>query len=100
MNTGYLNPLSWKRSVLLSVAAGVVAVWFLFFDNYSLFTRYQLHQEKQDLIQRTEELKKQTVELEEKIQDLEENPDLLEKIAREEYGMRKPGETVYKIKKE
>lgn len=100
MNSENFNPLRWKRSVLISVTAGIIAVWFLFFDNYSIYTRYQLQQEKQELIERTQELQKQTVELEEKISDLEDNPDLLEKIAREEYGMRKPGETVYKIKKD
>ena len=40
-----------------------------------------------------------TAELEAKIEALENNPELLEKIAREDYGMRKPDETVYIIKR-
>lgn len=98
MNKEFLNPLRWKRSYLISTLAGFVIIWFLFIDNYSLLTKYQLDRQKEDLIERTVELKVQTAELEQKIKDLEDNPDLLEKIAREEYGMRKPDETVYKIK--
>ena len=45
------------------------------------------------------ETEQRTAELEQKIRELENNPDLLEKIAREEYGMRKPGETVYRIQR-
>ncbi len=98
MKTEYLNPLRWKRSILASVLVGFVAIWFLFIDTYSVLTRVQLHMQKGDLIEKTEEYRQKTAELEQKIEELESNPDLLEKIAREEYGMRKPGENVYRIK--
>ncbi|MEX0771315.1 MAG: septum formation initiator family protein [Balneolaceae bacterium] len=98
MNYQIFNPLRWKKSFLISLLVAFVAVWFAFFDTYSLYTRYQLHQRKADLEERTEELRRETEVLEQKIDELESNPELLEKIAREEYGMRKPGETVYKIK--
>lgn len=98
MITKHLNPLYWKKSVLVSLLIGSVALWFLFFDTYSLSTRYQLESQKDELAERTKEMEKQTEVLKLKIEDLKNNPDLLEKIAREEYGMRKPGETVYRIK--
>ncbi|MGF1669078.1 MAG: septum formation initiator family protein [Balneolaceae bacterium] len=98
MNLHILNPLRWKKSFLFSILAIFVVLWILFFDTYSLLTRYELHQQKNNLIERTGELKNQTAELEIKINELNNNSDLLEKIAREEYGMRKPGETVYRIK--
>lgn len=98
MNTQQLNPLYWKKSALISLLVGIVALWFLFFDTYSLTTRYQLETRKSELIERTTELEAKSEELQEKIKALEKNPDLLEKIAREEYGMRKPGETIYRIK--
>ena len=78
----------------------VLVIWFLFVDVYSLKTRWDLGQQKKELIQKTEELKNESKTLEQDIQKLENNPDLIEKIAREEYGMKKPGEKVYKIKKE
>ncbi|MEX0649308.1 MAG: septum formation initiator family protein [Balneolaceae bacterium] len=99
MNKEYFNPFRWKKSFLMTAVAGFVIIWFLFIDNYSLLTRFQLDRQKTELIERTEELKNETAELEHKIKDLEDNPDLLEKIAREEYGMRKPDETVYKVKR-
>lgn len=98
MNTEYLNPLRWKRSFLVSALVAFIALWFLFIDSYSLLTKFQLESKKEDLIERTAELEKKSAELEEQIEALENNPDLLEKIAREEYGMRKPNETVYRIK--
>ena len=97
MKKEYLNPLRWKRPVLVSVFLGFIAIWFLFIDSYSLLTRYQLESRKQVLIEKTAEYNMLTEELKQKINALESNPHLLEKIAREEYGMRKPGETVYRI---
>jgi cell division protein FtsB len=99
MNFENLNPLRWKRSFLISALVAFLAIWFLFIDTYSLATRFQLESKKQELIERTAETEQRTAELEQKIRELENNPDLLEKIAREEYGMRKPGETVYRIQR-
>ncbi len=98
MNVQYLNPLRWKKSFLATILVAFVAVWFLFIDTYSLYTRFELNQRKTELEQRTEQLREDTAELEQKLEYLRNNPDLLERIAREEYGMRKPGETVYMIK--
>lgn len=98
MNTQYLNPLRWKRSFLISALVAFIAIWLLFIDTYSVYTRVQLNFQKDELIEKTKEYKQKTAELEEKIEELETNPDLLEKIAREEYGMRKPDEKVYRIK--
>jgi len=99
MNTEYLNPLRWNKSLLISLLAACIAIWFLFFDTYSLLTKIQLESKKEELIERTAEYEQKTTELEQKIEALENNPDLIEKIAREDYGMKKPDETVYKIEK-
>jgi cell division protein FtsB len=99
MNAEILNPLRWNKKILLGLLALAILIWFLFIDAYSLKTRWQLQQQKQELIEKTQELEEQSEILESDIEALEKNPDLIEKIAREEYGMKKPGETVYKIKK-
>lgn len=93
-----LNPLRWKKSALLSVLVLFLVLWFGFFDTYSLWSRFQLEKEKRDLINRTELLVHQTEQLRLKIESLQNDPALLERIAREEYGMRRPGETVYRIR--
>ena len=98
MNLRLLNPIRWKKTFLLGLLGVFFVVWFGFLDTYSLFTRYQLNKEKKELIQNTERLRNESVILEEKIKAIETNPLLLEKIAREDYGMRKPGETVYRIR--
>ena len=99
MNVELFNPLRWNKKILLGLLGLVIVIWFLFIDVYSLKTRWELGQQKKELIQKTEELKKESEILEQNIQNLKKNPNLIEKIAREEYGMKKPGERVYKIKK-
>ncbi len=99
MAKSIFNSIRWKRSWILILLTAFVAVWFLFFDTYSLMTKFNLERQKKELIQKTEEYQLRTAELESKIEALENNPQLLEKIAREDYGMRKPDETVYIIKR-
>ena len=100
MNLQFLNPLRWKKSFLGLLLGAFVFTWFVFIDTYSLKTRWDLHTQKKELQERTTELNERSEELKTKISDLENDPALLEKIAREEYGMKKPGETVYKVKRE
>lgn len=73
-------------------------VWFGFFDTYSVWTRLKLEREKNNLLHKTEQLVKDTEILRQRIEALQNDPALLERIAREEYGMRRPGETVYRIR--
>jgi len=98
MNLQLLNPLRWRKSFLALILGGFVIIWFTFIDTYSIWTRVELSQRKADLKQKTQKLKADTQILKQKIEDLQTDPFLLERIAREEYGMKKEGETVYKIK--
>ncbi len=98
MNLRYFNPLQWRRSLLAGLLLVLLGIWFGFIDTYSLKTRVQLHQEKNELIRETERLRQETLDYEQKLEDLSSSPGLLEQIAREDYGMRKPGETIYRIK--
>ncbi len=98
MNYQIFNPLRWRKSFLFMVLGGFVLIWFAFIDTYSIWTRVELHNRKNDLIQKTEYLETETAKLKQQIQNLKNDPALLERIAREEYGMKKEGETVYKIR--
>lgn len=98
MNSDLFNPLRWNKSFLALLLGAFILVWFSFIDVYSVQTRWELNDRKQELELRTEELAEKSEELKHEMELLENDPALLEKIAREEYGMRKPGETVYKIK--
>ena len=98
MNLQLLNPLRWRKSFLALILGGFVIIWFSFIATYSIWTRVELSQRKADFKQKTQKLKADTQILKQKIEDLQTDPFLLERIAREEYGMKKEGETVYKIK--
>lgn len=100
MKLHFFNPLRWKKSFLIFLLSAFVLIWFAFIDTYSLKTRWDLYSQKQELKEKTQQLNAGSIELKEKISNLEKDSELLEKIAREEYGMRKPGETVYKVKRE
>lgn len=98
MNFQIFNPLRWRKSFLMLVLGGFVVIWFAFIDTYSLWTRYELSERKKDLKIKTAQLEAETERLRQQIRDLKNDPALLERIAREEYGMKKEGETVYKVK--
>lgn len=99
MKIKILNPIRWKKSVLAFMLAAFVLIWFGFVDSYSLLTRFELIQKKGALKEKIDQLHISADQLESKIDTLNKDSHLLEKIAREEYGMRKPGETVYKIRR-
>lgn len=99
MNFQLLNPLRWRKSFLALILGGFVVIWLTFIDTYSIWTRVELNQRKAELKEKKQQLKAETIILKQKIEDLKTDPFLLERIAREEYGMKKEGETVYKIKK-
>lgn len=97
MNIRLLNPLQWKRGVLLSVLFFMLVVWFGFFDTYSLRAWIALEKEKKELVKESAHLLEETEKYLKKIIDLESDPELLIRLAREEYGMRKPDERVYRV---
>jgi cell division protein FtsB len=100
MNFKKLNPLRWSKTFLIILLGGFVLIWFTFFDTYSLWTSYQLHRRYKNLKTKTNKLQINTKLLKQKIDSLNNNPALLKRIAREKYGMKKKGETIYKIKVE
>lgn len=91
------SPLSdrrirWGIGIFL---AGVL-IWILFFDSHSLWQRYQWHQEleatKQENTTLRKEIKRLRTQLDRPLSD-----SAVVRIAREEYGMKRPGETIYRI---
>lgn len=82
------------RFAILAAIAVFVLVWLLFFDTHSISRRIQWTQE-------SEQLRKQNAELQASIEETmrqderADSSEVIEKISREDYGMRKPGEHVY-----
>ncbi len=84
-----------KRWIFIA-AAGFALFWFLFLDSHSLLSRIHFHREYVQLEKENEQLRTQIGDLEARLSrpltDLE-----IERIAREQYGMTRPGEVVYPV---
>jgi len=89
-----------RRSVFIPVMIIVPVVSFMVFSNKGLLKRLQLEAETTEMRQKIDEAKAEQKQLEAQVKALEKDPRAVEKVAREKYGMIKPGETVYKVKKE
>ncbi|MGB1048965.1 MAG: FtsB family cell division protein [Rhodothermales bacterium] len=91
--SAFLEPL---RTLLLGLAVVFVAIWVLLFDSHSIVTRVQLMAERSELSADNEALQARIdaleVKLSQPISDAE-----IERIAREDYHMSRPEETVYRV---
>lgn len=75
-------------------AATVLLVWLAFFDSHSFYRRATWHYEASELAAENDALRIQINEIERSLENGLTAKDV-ERIAREQYGMRKQGETVY-----
>ncbi|MEM8558997.1 MAG: septum formation initiator family protein [Bacteroidota bacterium] len=84
-----------RRRLLLTGAAALL-VWVAFFDSHSLLRRadYMLEQRalRADNAALVADIERLEAELGASLSDT-----TIERLAREEYGMRRPGETVYRL---
>ena len=84
------------RRWLLIAGLTVGAVWFLFFDSHSLLRRGQYYAEARALAEENAELQNQIDRLDAQL-DAGLSDEIVETVAREQYGMRRSGETVYPV---
>jgi cell division protein FtsB len=93
--SGSRSRVWWGVGVFL---AGVF-VWVLFFDSHSLLRRYYWQQELEATTRENaalrEDIKRLRTQLDRPLSD-----SVVERIAREEYGMKRPDETIYRIESE
>jgi len=95
LGTGLLNR---KTKWLLGIGAIVaLLVWIAFFDSHSIARRVRWHQEIGRVRAENERLIRQTEELQAMLEEAR-SDEVVEQIAREQYGMRKAGERVYRVK--
>lgn len=73
---------------------------YVLFDNKGIVRRISLEVQRSEMRAKVEEAKEETKRLQAQIKALEGDKKTIEKIARERYGMAKPGETVYRVKKD
>ena len=77
---------------------GFVIVYLVFSGNRGLWNLYKLHQDKIELTQQIAKLHVDIERYQTEYRTLEKNPGLVEKQAREELNLVRPGEMVYKFK--
>lgn len=86
---------SLRRRVLL-VGLAALGLWVAFFDSHSLYRRASYAHELDRLTVENERLEAQNEVLEGRLaRGLDDGT--LEQVAREQYGMRRPGERVYRV---
>jgi cell division protein FtsB len=98
--SGRMFTLLQKRSFLLTLFIVVPIFSFVTFSNKGVLRRFSLESEKRSLLAQIEEARRAQVTLSQELKALDSDPRAIEKVAREKFWMAKPGETVYKVKKE
>ena len=86
----------WRWLLLAAVLA--LGLWVAFFDSHSVQKRLRFQQQRAALTAENDSLRRQIEALEKKLQRPPADS-TIERIAREEYGMRRPGETVYRVER-
>ena len=88
---------SWRPGRWLLLAAATLAlVWVAFFDSHSIQKRLRFQKQRAALTAENDSLRRRIDALQQKL-DHPPADSTIERIAREEYGMRRPGETVYRV---
>lgn len=82
------------------LATFFLIVWLAFIDSNDLFMQAHLSAKKADLIEAREFYQEKILQVKNDQSALNNNPDLLEKMAREKYLMKKPNEDLYIVVKE
>ncbi len=85
-----------RRRVFVAFAAVVVLGVLFLFSNKGLVRRLQLAGEKRDVSRQLDEAKRQQDSLRVLRDQLQQDPFMIEKVAREQYGLARPGETIYR----
>ena len=86
---------AWRRR-LLFLGLGLLVGWIAFFDSHSLLRRVTYTHRLHTLQAENAQLRSENEALQRQLA-AGLSPALVERVAREQYGMRRPGETVYRV---
>ena len=89
---GFIN----KKILLLLLLIPVLL--FILFNNKGLWQRFQLEREKDKINEMIKSEEERQKEYQQEIEALKTDNKKIEKVAREKYNMKRPGETIYKRK--
>lgn len=86
-----------SRLYLIPAAVILFLLFFTVFGERGLLRIYELNREKQELARRSEALKTENDNLKREIEALKSDRRYLESIARKDFGLVRPNETVYQF---
>jgi cell division protein FtsB len=95
-----LNKLLSNRRVMLSLVGGFAILLYVLFGNRGVIARVRLELKRQEMIEKVRLAEEETKQLQAEKKALEGNKKTIEKVAREQHGMAREGETVYRINKD
>ena len=91
------NEFTNKKFIFLIILIPILL--FLFFNNKGIIQRIGLEMERKKLLEQISLEEQRQKKFQEDIYLIKNSNEKIEKIAREKYNMKRPGETVYKLKK-
>jgi len=89
-----------RRRLILGAVGGFFIVYFIFsfiFGDSGLLSYLRMKEMQQQLSNEIEQLHQKNAVLREEVRSLRSDPEYIEQIARDQLGMAKDGETIYKF---
>jgi cell division protein FtsB len=88
-----------NKRLLLGSGAGLLLFGYVFFGSHGILQRIRLEREKAKMEEKIRLAEDETLRLQQESKALESDLKMIEKVAREKYGMAREGETVYRVRK-
>ena len=96
---GFLRKVLRNKRLLLVTASGALLIGFALFGNRGVLQRIRLEEQKARMEAKIREAEDENRRLQAQSKALDGDKKAIEKVAREDYGMHRKGETVYRVKK-
>ena len=91
------KPLTTRRKITLAVIAAVPVLVIITFGNRGILKRVELELRRDQLSEQVQQQRAVGDSLRSEIQHLKTDTAAVEKLARERYGMVRPGERIYRV---
>ncbi len=96
---GFFGRIAGSKRLLLLAFAGLLLMGFALFGNRGVLQRVRLEQRKAQMEAKIGEAQDENRRLQAQSKALDGDKKAIEKVAREDFGMHRKGEAVYKVKK-
>jgi cell division protein FtsB len=95
-----VKKLAKQKTLRYVFVVAVPILAFMMFSEKGIVTHLKLQSQKEEMLVKVQKAQDEQRRLQQLSQSLDSDPAMIEKVAREKFGMIREGETVYKIKKQ